>query len=85
MVDATAARDLFDEHDVVSVYTNHDYEPYARKRDQKISDYLQLENIAFKTYKDQVIFETNEVVKSDGKPYMVYMPYMKVWKKQFFL
>ena len=40
-------------------------------------------NISFKTFKDQVIFEKDDVIKSDGKPYLVYTPYMKTWKEKF--
>ena len=34
----------------------------------------------FKTYKDQVIFEKEEVLKDDGKPYTIFTPYSKKWK-----
>ena len=66
-----------------TVFTNHDYEPYAIKRDQAVKDFLKEQNIDFKTYKDQVIFEKNDIVKADGKPYLVYTPYMKQWKNHF--
>jgi deoxyribodipyrimidine photo-lyase len=65
-----------------SVYANHDYEPYAIKRDQRVASLLQKKNIAFKTYKDQVIFEKDEVTKADGTPYTVFTPYSKQWKKK---
>jgi deoxyribodipyrimidine photo-lyase len=74
---------LVKEYDIQEVFTNHDYEPYARQRDAEISEFLKGEDIMFQTYKDQVIFERNEVVKKDGDPYLVYTPYMKVWKQQF--
>jgi len=61
------------------VYTNSDYEPYALRRDQQVELLLSKQHIPFKTYKDQVIFETNEVVKDDGKPYVVYTPYKRKW------
>ena len=66
-----------------SVYTNHDYEPYAIKRDKEINAFLNSKNISLKTFKDQVIFERNEIVKSDGSPYKVYTPYSKKWLEQF--
>jgi deoxyribodipyrimidine photo-lyase len=66
-------------YDVANVYTNHDYEPYAKKRDDAIAGKLKKHNISFKTYKDQVIFEKGEVAKSDGLPYTVYTPYMRKW------
>ena len=74
---------LMDEYTIDTVFTNHDYEPYATKRDKEIEE-LPFENkIKFKTYKDQVIFEKDEVVKKDGDPYVVYTPYMRVWKENF--
>ena len=66
-----------------TVYTNHDYEPYAKERDEEILSFLETQNIEFKTFKDQVIFEKDEVVKNDGDPYVVYTPYMKTWKETF--
>ncbi|WP_298900028.1 deoxyribodipyrimidine photo-lyase [uncultured Psychroserpens sp.] len=74
---------LVKDYDIQVVYTNHDYEPYARERDDEIEKFLSKKNIQFKTFKDQVIFEKDEVVKKDGNPYVVYTPYMKVWKAQF--
>jgi len=73
---------LLNEYDVAAVYTNHDYEPYARARDKKVHEFLQEKNIAFHTYKDQVIFEKGEVVKDNGEPYTVYTPYSRKWKEK---
>lgn len=67
-------------YDVAAVYTNHDYEPYARQRDEQISEYLLQKNIPLYTYKDQVIFEKNEILKDNGTPYTVFTPYSKKWK-----
>ncbi|MBD3862298.1 cryptochrome/photolyase family protein [Olleya marilimosa] len=74
---------LMDEYSIDTVFTNHDYEPYATKRDKEIEELLSENKIKFKTYKDQVIFEKDEVVKKDGDPYVVYTPYMRVWKENF--
>jgi deoxyribodipyrimidine photo-lyase len=63
-----------------SVYTNHDFEPYARRRDDKVESILSKKGIAFKHYKDHVIFEKNEVTKDDGHPYTVFTPYSRRWK-----
>ncbi len=68
------------EFEVAAVYTNHDYEPYAKLRDEQVANFLAQKNIAFHTYKDQCIFEKNEVVKDDGKPYTIFTPYSKKWK-----
>lgn len=70
---------LIKEYKISAVYTNHDYEPYAKTRDEAISALLNRHAISFNTYKDQVIFDRNEVIKDDGKPYTVYTPYMRKW------
>jgi len=74
---------LIDENKIGTVYTNHDYEPYARKRDREIYHLLKDNDIPFMTSKDQVIFEKNEVIKDDGTPYVVYTPYSNKWKENF--
>ncbi|KKM15313.1 hypothetical protein LCGC14_1697300, partial [marine sediment metagenome] len=80
---ASVFEQLCEEYDIQEVYTNHDYEPYAKKRDQIIEDLLGEKDIKFKTFKDQVIFEKDEVVKGDGDPYVVYTPYKNKWKEHF--
>lgn len=65
---------------VTGVFTNTDYEPYARERDEAVKKLLAEKSIPFHSYKDQVIFEKSEVVKDDGKPYTVFTPYSRKWK-----
>jgi deoxyribodipyrimidine photo-lyase len=74
---------LIDQYKIESVFTNHDYEPEAIKRDSDITKLLEQKGITFKSFKDQVIFEKNEVVKPGGKPYTVFTPYSKVWLSKF--
>ncbi|NMH88368.1 cryptochrome/photolyase family protein [Flavivirga algicola] len=75
----TIFKRLISENHITSVYTNRDYEPYALQRDQQIETLLTSKNITFKSFKDQVIFERNDIVKQDGSPYKVYTPYSKKW------
>jgi len=77
-----AMRQLLAEYDVRAVYANSDYEPYALERDRQIRLMLEKSGVPFHSFKDQVIFEKNEVVKSDGTPYTVFTPYSRVWKKK---
>ena len=63
-----------------SVYFNNDYEPYALQRDQEIQVSLNNIKIEFRGNKDHVIFEKNEVLKDDGKPYTIFTPYSRKWK-----
>lgn len=72
-------------YEVNEVFTNHDYEPYAIERDSEISSFLNKNGVKFTTFKDQVIFEKNEVVKPDGKPYSIYTPYSKTWRAKLSL
>lgn len=72
--------DIWKELQPKAVYTNHDYEPYARERDEAVSKILESKNIVFQTFKDQVIFEKEEVLKDDGKPYTIFTPYSRKWK-----
>lgn len=76
-------RELLNTYELQAVYTNRDYEPYARKRDQVVRELLEEASIPFYSFKDQVIFEKEEVVKEDGGPYVVYTPYMRKWKECF--
>jgi len=73
---------LCSQYNVKAVYTNHDYEPYALERDRQIKDLLGQKDVAFHTFKDQVIFEKEEVVKNDGKPYTIFTPYKNKWFSQ---
>jgi deoxyribodipyrimidine photo-lyase len=77
-----AWQQVIKDYDVGAVYTNHDYEPYAKTRDEVIGKLLSKYYIELKTYKDQVIFEKDEVVKDDGKPYTVFTPYSRKWKQK---
>ena len=79
----SAFEKLVHDFDVKMVFTNHDYEPYAIDRDRKVSDFLATKNIDFKSFKEQVIFEKSEVMKSDGSPYTVFTPYSRVWKQKY--
>ncbi len=74
---------LLQEYEIAGVYTNHDYEPYAAERDGTIEAFLTKNGTPFRTFKDQVIFEKNEVVKDDGNPYVVYTPFKRKWKEIF--
>lgn len=73
---------LASEFNIKAVYTNRDYEPYALARDKEVAGFLSSKSISFLSFKDQVIFEWNEVLKADLTPYTVFTPYSKIWKQQ---
>jgi len=68
---------------VKEIYINHDYEPYAIERDDKIKRFAEQHQIDFCTFKDQVIFEKSEVMKADLTPYTIFTPYSKIWKQKY--
>lgn len=74
---------LFKEFNIKGIYLNHDYEPYAIERDESIKKLANKNNVAFFSFKDQVIFEKDEIKKDDGTPYTVFTPYMRKWKSKF--
>ena len=75
----TAWKELVNEYEINEVFVNRDYEPYAKKRDSEISAFLAQHGIKLTAYKDQVIFDTDEITKDDGKPYTVFTPYKRKW------
>lgn len=77
---AEAFAAIIKQYKVACVYTNRDYEPYATSRDHEIAVLLESKGIAFKAFKDQVIFDRSEVVKDNREPYTVFTPYSKKWK-----
>lgn len=70
---------LASQQNIRSIYCNHDYEPYAIARDEVIASLLKSKGISFETFKDQVLFEKSEIVKSDNSPYIVFTPYSRRW------
>ncbi len=60
---------------VDAVYSNRDYEPSAVARDALVKTALCTQHIDFYQFKDQVIFEQDEILTLAGKPYGVFTPY----------
>ncbi len=78
-----AFKKITKEFKIEKVICNNDYEPYAIKRDSKIKHFLDENGVKFESYKDQVIFEKDEIVKNDQRPYVVYTPYSNKWISNF--
>lgn len=70
---------ILQDHRVEAVMANGDYEPYARRRDEAVSKILEENGIQFRTFKDQVIFEKEEILTGQLKTYTVFTPYKKKW------
>lgn len=74
---------ILERYEITAVTANHDHEPYAIARDTAVAKLLEERGIPFHTFKDISIYERDEVVKDDGKPYTVYSPYMRKWRAHF--
>jgi deoxyribodipyrimidine photo-lyase len=68
---------------IKEIYVNKDYEPYAHERDNEIKEICEKNNVTYNSFKDHVIFEEDEIVKTDGTPYVVYTPYSKKWIEKY--
>jgi deoxyribodipyrimidine photo-lyase len=77
-----AIPELAAELGVNAVFANHDYEPQAIERDAKVGATLKAAGRSLHTFKDQVIFEKNEVLTLAEKPFSVFTPYKNAWLKK---
>lgn len=62
------------------VFTAHDFEPYALKRDAEVKRRLVSEGKTFTTCKDHIIRQKTEVMSQSGTPFRVFTPYSRAWK-----
>ncbi|GAB3399058.1 DNA photolyase family protein [Massilia agilis] len=67
---------------VETVFANHDYEPAAIARDNRVARKLGADGRLFATSKDQVVFERSEVLTLGGQPFSVFTPYKNAWLRQ---
>lgn len=78
-----AFKTICSEFKVGEVYTNRDYEPYASARDEQIDQYLKEQGSKLLTFKDQVIFEHQEILNGSGEVYKVFTPFKNKWLEKF--
>lgn len=64
-----------------AVFANSDYEPSAIARDTAVAKALAAQDAELHLFKDQVIFEKDEVLTKVGQPYSVFTPYKNAWLK----
>jgi deoxyribodipyrimidine photo-lyase len=64
-----------------SVSFNHDYTPYARKRDAAVTEALQARGVMVQAFHDRVLLPPNALTTGSGKPYTVYTPFKNKWRE----
>lgn len=67
---------------VATVFASRDYEPEAKARDAAVGKRLQKDGRRLELVKDQVVFESPEVLTGDGRPFSVFTPYRNAWRKR---
>ncbi len=67
---------------VGAVYANRDYEPAAKARDDAVAQCLAEHGMTLALRKDHTIFDGDEVLTGDGRPFSVYTPYKNAWLKR---
>ena len=67
---------------VGAVFANHDYEPAAIDRDLAVRDRLAAVGRQLRTFKDQAVFERDEVLTGSGTPFSVFTPYKNAWLRK---
>lgn len=75
-------QELSEKYDIAEVFTNTDYEPYATERDTAVARILRSRKAELKAYKDQVIFEKQEILSGQNTPYTVFTPYSRMWREK---
>ncbi len=65
-----------------AVFANRDYEPAAVSRDDEVARRLAATGSRLEVFKDQVVFERDEVMTASGSPYSVFTPYKNAWLKR---
>ncbi|QKS70563.1 deoxyribodipyrimidine photo-lyase [Paenalkalicoccus suaedae] len=77
-----AFKKLLDVKGLASVSYAKDYTPFAKKRDELVTEMLRKKEIDVHACRGNYIHEPFEITKKDGTPYKVYTPYSKQWMQQ---
>jgi len=67
------------DYEISAIYAEEDFSPYARQRDKEIAQDFPLVLIGHPT-----VYHPSKVLKNDGNPYVVYSPFMHVWRSRNF-
>lgn len=62
---------------IKAIFINRDYTPFSLNRDEKIAKICRDAGIDLHTYADTLLYEPEEIVKSDHKPYTIFTPFFQ--------
>jgi deoxyribodipyrimidine photo-lyase len=66
---------LLSECDAAAIFTEEDFTPYSRQRDDGVAEHLPLHRIS-----GRIAHLPGTVLKADGTPYTVFTPFSRRWK-----
>jgi len=68
---------LIKNESVQAIYSNRDYTPFSRSRDESIGALCQESGVEFLIYDDALLTTPESVHKEDGAPYTIFTPFFK--------
>ncbi|MEX0849627.1 MAG: deoxyribodipyrimidine photo-lyase [Candidatus Dependentiae bacterium] len=68
---------LIKKEKIDAVFTNKDYTPYAKKRDQNLEKLCKDHSVSFHAYDDALLNSPGKILTKSGEPYKVFTPFWK--------
>jgi deoxyribodipyrimidine photo-lyase len=65
-----------------AVFANKVYEPELEARDRRVGDALNAAGLGAEWHKDAVIREEEEILTQAGRPFTVFTPYARAWRRK---
>jgi deoxyribodipyrimidine photo-lyase len=73
---------LIHETEAQAIYFNRGTDPYSIEVQQQLQKTVETLHIQIFSYKDTTIFEPNEVLTQEGRPFRVFTSYARTWHQQ---
>ena len=68
-------KSIYKDNKILSIGMNFDYTPYARLRSNNIKQFCKENKIQFYEKEDYLLHSSDELLKKDGSPYLVFTPF----------
>ena len=75
--------DVVQERCISKVYWNNTFGADENSRDNKVREALDLNNIIFESFDDQVVYPPGKIKTKEDKPYSVFTPFKRRWIENF--
>ncbi len=72
---------IIQKHNVKSVFVNEDYTPYTQQRDKKIEQICTRKGLSFKSFRDLLLMDPENIFTSSNSPYQIFTYFYKKCKK----